>query len=653
LFNSVFEENIVTIPSSADIVFVADLFAEDYLGGAELTTKALIDSYPEGINIYKVNSSKVTMKTLESGYNKYWVFGNFSAIDLNLIPSIVRNIKYSILEYDYKLCKYRSFEKHTNITGTTCNCHEEDHGKLISAFFHGAIRNIYMSTGQMERYHSIYPFLKDEGGSAQTVLNSVFSSEFFINIRALRKEHENTERTGWLVLKSKSWIKGTDEAIKWCEDNNLNYTLIENMQHKEVLELMAKSKGFVYLPKGGDTCPRMVLEAQLLGCELHLNKHVQHHDEFPFTGGSIEDIEIYLHGRRDAFWNQLIEDMNWIPKISGYTTVYNCVSQGYPFVQSIQSMLGFCDEVIVLDGGSSDSTFDILLAMSEKDKRLKVHKYDVDWINPRSAVEDGGQKARARAQCNMPFCWQMDSDEIVHEDDYKKIIKLCRQFPKFIDLISLPVVEYWGGLEKVRMDINPWKWRLSRNRPYITHGIPKDLRKIDEEGNLYASLGTDGCDYIHSETFEPLPHASFYTQDVHNIRISAIQGNVDSQKKYETWFNNVIEIMPSVFHYSWFNIERKIKTYKGFWQRHWQSLFDIKQEDTIENNMFFDKPWSEVNDEDIEELALKLGKEMGGWIFHSKIDFKNPTPHLNINKNQPEVMDGKTKNIGYNLQLQS
>ena len=88
------------IPTDCEIVVVADLFAEDYLGGAELTTKALIDSSP--FRVHKVHSKKVTLKTLESGYNKFWIFTNFSAMDMQLIPTIVANLKYSIVEYDYK-----------------------------------------------------------------------------------------------------------------------------------------------------------------------------------------------------------------------------------------------------------------------------------------------------------------------------------------------------------------------------------------------------------------------------------------------------------------------------------------------------------------------------------------------------------------------
>ena len=54
--------------------------------------------------------------------------------------------------------------------------------------------------------------------------------------------------------------------------------------------------------------------------------------------------------------------------------------------------------------------------------------------------------------------------------------------------------------------------------------------------------------------------------------------------------------------------------------------------------MFFDKPWSEVTDTEIENLSSRLLKEMGGWIFHSRVNFNKPTPYLKVDRKQPAVM---------------
>ena len=143
-------EKEIDIPVDCDIIFVADMFSKDYVGGDELTTDALIDSSP--LNVLRIHSKDLTLKTLEKGFQKYWIFGNFSNMDMGLIPSIVSNLKYSILEYDYKYCRYRSPEKHMFSENTPCDCHNQMHGKLISAFYHGSKSLWWMSENQMEKY---------------------------------------------------------------------------------------------------------------------------------------------------------------------------------------------------------------------------------------------------------------------------------------------------------------------------------------------------------------------------------------------------------------------------------------------------------------------------------------------------------------------
>ena len=633
MFGSPFGPSKILVPESADIVFVADLFAEDYVGGAELTTEALIESSP--LEVFKVRCSEISMETLESGHQKYWVFGNFSGLDQKLIPTIVANLNYSILEYDYKFCKYRSIEKHFAVEQQDCDCHEQMHGKLISAFMYGSKSLWWMSEAQQAIYEDRFPFLKEK---ENTVLSSVFNDAFFIAVKMLREKYKDIERKGWLVLGSTSWIKGYQQAEQWCKDNNKDYEVLWEVPYEEVLEKMAQAEGFVYLPQGGDTCPRMVIEAKLLGCQLHTNDDVQHAKEIWFDTEDPFDTEAYLYAARDRFWSSIQASMNYVPKISGYTTTQNAISQSYPYIQSIKSLVGFCDEVVVVDGGSTDGTWEALEELSNQIPAVKVYQVKRDWNHPRHAVFDGAQKAEARSRCTGDYCWQQDADEIVHELDYEKIVNLCRNFPKHANLISLPVVEYWGSLEKVRVDVNPWKWRLSRNLPEITHGIPKEFRREDEDGNLYAGLGTDGCDYIDKTTLERIPHASFYTGEIHNLRVAALQGNALALENYEEWFQRVVELYPGVHHYSWLDISRKIRTYKNYWSKHWQSLYNIEQEDTIENNMFFNKTWEDVTEKDIEALSAELSNKLGGWVFHEKVNFDKPTPSISCGRKEPEVM---------------
>lgn len=623
-FSTVPSESILTIRPDAQVIIVADLFADDYVGGAELTTQALIDASP--LRVQRLHSSRVTMELLEAGRDRHWIFGNWAALDPNLIPTIIANLSYSVVEYDYKFCRYRSPQKHAHDTGSPCDCHEQWHGMLTSAFYRGAKHVWWMSEAQQEHYHHLFPFLADR---PSTVLSSVFDDRFFVTVKALRAAAPPAaDRKKWLVLGSSSWVKGRQAAEEHCLSQGLDYEVVWGLPYEEVLERLSRAEGLVYLPAGWDTCPRLVIEAKLLGCKLVLNDNVQHRDEEWFDTDDTLITESYLYAGRDTFWNGVRQVMEWRPTISGYTTTKDCNRAQYPWRESIRSLLGFCDEVVVVDGGSADGTLEELREWAIDDARLKVHLVERDWSHPRFAVLDGAQKAEARSRCTGDFLWQMDADEVVPERDWPKVVELCRTFPKEVDLISLPVTEFWGGGKKVRIDVNPWKWRLSRNLSSITHGIPSSLRRNDTDGHVYASPGTDGCDYVHTWTGEPIPHGSFYTVAVEQARAAALSGNREALVAYTDWFKRVTEAIPGVLHYSWYDIPRKIRTYRDYWSRHWQSLYDIRQEDTAENNMFFDKAWAEVTEEEIEEMGKRLAEELGGHVFHSKVDWTRPTPWI-------------------------
>ena len=54
--------------------------------------------------------------------------------------------------------------------------------------------------------------------------------------------------------------------------------------------------------------------------------------------------------------------------------------------------------------------------------------------------------------------------------------------------------------------------------------------------------------------------------------------------------------------------------------------------------MFFDKKWSEVSDDEIVNLAKKMDNELGGWIFHTRVDFNKPTPWYKMQSGHPKLI---------------
>lgn len=268
---------------------------EDYIGGAELTSESLIKSCKHPI--VKVKSATINEQLIDEHRDSIWIFGNFAQIKLNLLMKFVKEkINYHIVEYDFKFCKLRSPEKHI-LTNDKCICEEESRGKLISIFFAKAKALWFMSEKQRDEYVRRFSFLKD---SQSYVLSSIFEEDLIaklIQVDVERKEE-------WIILESASWIKGTQDAIEYARKNQMSYRLVGGVSYNDMLNTLSSSKGLIFLPKGGDTCPRIVIEAHLLGCKLVLNENVLHKDEEWFTG-SREDCANYLKGRSTFFWDTM------------------------------------------------------------------------------------------------------------------------------------------------------------------------------------------------------------------------------------------------------------------------------------------------------------------------------------------------------------
>jgi len=279
-----------------NVIFVSDLFADQYTGGAELTTAALMKradraSYTVG----RVNSEHVTKEMLVQNKNAHWIVCNFAGLNEDSKVYMCRNIEYSIVEYDYKLCRFRSLQKHHMATGSECDCLKDMSGKINTAFYGYAKKIWFMSEGQKKVFFSKLPVLKEEKCE---VLSSIFNDG---DLRFMESLRTNEKNDTYLILKSSSWIKGTADCVKYAQENNLNYELVENLPYHELLIKLSCSRGLIFRPLGDDTCPRIVIEARLLGCDIIINDHVQHGAESWFKTPAL--AQEYLSSRTSVFWS--------------------------------------------------------------------------------------------------------------------------------------------------------------------------------------------------------------------------------------------------------------------------------------------------------------------------------------------------------------
>lgn len=323
-------------------------------------------------------------------------------------------------------------------------------------------------------------------------------------------------------------------------------------------------------------------------------------------------------------------------KISAYTTVRNAVEMEFPVKESIQSVLAFADEVVVLDStGHPDGTSEAIQELAKNDPRVKHIQASFPWDAPNHGIYDGISKAQARKHCTGDYLFQFDVDEVVHELHAPKVKPLCEKMQTTnFSLMALPVIDFWGREGKVRIDVNIWKWRLSKNSPDITHGIPTHLRKM-ENGLLYARHGTDGCDYIHTRTGNVIPCAGYVPEQIEQLKRYSVR-----HPKYlgtlTNFINGSIKELPGVFHYSWFNIERKIRNFRVFWNDSWKSLYN-EERDERSNPFFPGLSWAEITDEMITQRAEELETKTGGHVFHVPWDGSSNNS-VRIMMDHPEVI---------------
>tara|TARA_B100001063_G_scaffold218657_1_gene222189 strand:- start:866 stop:1762 length:897 start_codon:yes stop_codon:yes gene_type:complete len=274
MFKSPFEEK-------KDLIVISDAFLQQYAGGAEMTLESFLDIAREKYNIHKINCSDLTLDVFNQVMNNFknakWLFGNIGNISANILNMIIFRVKdYDVIECDYKYCIYRSEELHKFKEGVDCNCHSNlQLTHLISNFYSKAKRIFWMSENQKEITNSKIRITCNN----QLTLGSVFEKTHINYIKNLKDNPELKRSNKFIILKSPSWVKGYDQAFNYCKKNNIEYEEVWNLEYSDLLKKLRTSKGLVYLSNGKDTCPRLVIEAKLLGCELVLNDNVQHKDE--------------------------------------------------------------------------------------------------------------------------------------------------------------------------------------------------------------------------------------------------------------------------------------------------------------------------------------------------------------------------------------
>jgi hypothetical protein len=106
-------------------------------------------------------------------------------------------------------------------------------------------------------------------------------------------------------------------------------------------------------------------------------------------------------------------------KVSAFTFIKNGQLLGYPFIQSIKSILTIVDEFIINVGLGEDSTLDEIKKINDPKIRI-IQSHWNDNMKDRGFVY-GQQKMVAQYNCTGDWAFYIEGDEIYHENDLDRI----------------------------------------------------------------------------------------------------------------------------------------------------------------------------------------------------------------------------------------
>jgi hypothetical protein len=162
-------------------------------------------------------------------------------------------------------------------------------------------------------------------------------------------------------------------------------------------------------------------------------------------------------------------------KVSAFTFIKNGKILGYPFLQSIQSILPIVDEFIINVGKSEDNTLDLIKSLSSPKIRIIESVWN-DAMQDRGYVY-GQQKMIAQYNCSGDWAFYVEGDEVYHENELKKIKSSMQMYlnDPNVEALVFDFKHFYGNKNSV-LDSPGWyrsEARIIKNsvRSYAPDGL--------------------------------------------------------------------------------------------------------------------------------------------------------------------------------------
>lgn len=264
------------------LVFIADAFVDQILGGGEINNDELISILKsESHSVKTINSALVTQKFIAESDN--FIIANFLGLSEEVKTELASK-KYIIYEHDHKYLRQRNPALHENFVAPKSDIINYDFYKNAAAIlcqtsFH---RNIIENNLKLDNIKSV-------GGNLW--------NENSLNLMELLATQEKNKRCS--IMESPISHKNTSEAIRYCIGSGQPYELIQDKNYHSFLKKLGANEKFVFFPKTPETLSRVVVEARMMGVVVITNKLVGATKEEWFSLKGKELIDYMRRKKKD------------------------------------------------------------------------------------------------------------------------------------------------------------------------------------------------------------------------------------------------------------------------------------------------------------------------------------------------------------------
>lgn len=142
-------------------------------------------------------------------------------------------------------------------------------------------------------------------------------------------------------------------------------------------------------------------------------------------------------------------DMSFPPLVSGFTVVRNARKLGYPVAESIRSILPIVDEFVVGVGQSDDDTRELVASIA--DSKLRIFDSHWDMSRPGGGRILAEKTNEALDRCRGEWCFYLQADEVVHEQDLAAIRSACERYreDQRVEGLLFRYVHFYGSYDVV------------------------------------------------------------------------------------------------------------------------------------------------------------------------------------------------------------